>query len=80
MDSDSSLHQDLLQYKKEHGKDHILLNFTFKVSHKEKVKVSSAWNRYCLKSIELTKQCVSVMIIIVWYLNYHDRDESFIDV
>lgn len=30
VDSDSSLHQDLLQYKKEHGKDHILLNFTFK--------------------------------------------------
>nr|XP_034323123.1 ubiquitin-conjugating enzyme E2 Q2-like isoform X1 [Crassostrea gigas] len=30
VDSDSSLHQDLQQYKKEHGKDHILLNFTFK--------------------------------------------------
>lgn len=32
VDPDSTLHGDLESYKEKSGRDHILLNFTFKVS------------------------------------------------
>ena len=32
MDPDSPLHADLMTYKEKEGKDHILMNFTYKVN------------------------------------------------
>ena len=32
VDPDSALHSDLVTYKEKEGKDHILLNFTYRVS------------------------------------------------